>query len=1307
MRTLAEVGALRINLSLNSVDFTQGMQNINRRLTALNSEFRAITSGAARFDNSLEALRSRSDVLTRSMTTHRVKVEELRRQYEQSKATKGEDAAETIQLATAYNRAVTAMNRTEQQLRNVNRQIQEQSNGFNQLQAQVNASVDSISRQMRVLETGFAAATAGIDNFGQSTAELQQREQHLNQTLNLHQQRVQELTRLHQESARVKGNDAAETQELEIRLNRATQQMRETQAQLDRTTNEIQQQSNAWNRLQQNMSQTGARLQSVGGQMQSVGSDISQSFGAAFLVVSAGLGLSAKKAMDFEQQMSSVYSVMSPDEVRAFGNELEVLAITMGEKTKYSGIEAAQGIEELIKAGVQVTDIINGGLDGALSLATAGELELADAAEIASTALNAFKADNLSVMRAADLLAGAANASATSVGELKFGLAAVSAVASGVGLSFEETTTALASFAQNGLKGSDAGTSLKTMLLRLSPTTNSASEAFDQLGLSAYNTAAGYKYLVEKGMKPTGRSVADIEEALHKLSAQELGFSASKKDLNKRYEENAKASGLLSSAFYNERGEIKSLAEIAELLKTKMAHLNDEQRQNYFNTMFGTDAIRAANILYKEGAKGVTDMATAMNKIKSADVAAQKLDNVKGRIEELSGAVETATISLGNALLPTIDKAVAFLQKMTDKFNSLSPAMQENIVNAALVAAGVTGVVTAIGVGLTVVGAAVTGFGALTTGLGLAAGAATLLTGPVGLVVAGVGLATAAVLAFKDSNEEAIEVNLEHAQSLIEQQQSLEDLTMKYEALRDKNKLTNDELLLFRDIQADLKTSTTAKEIEKLTAEANRLQEKSGLTNEEFTEMLRLNDELIEKVPTAGQAFSEQGQAILKNTDDLHEANNALRDNIALELELQKTKLEAKLDDNIRKQIEATDELNKKIRELNNAKIEGAAKEFQLGEMRKKQQEAYKAGQDAFAKSLDHEITLLEHQVNQQNEKVGAVASEVQEKQKSLEKTNEEIVKTQELYNEMINLQLAQAGINAKGAEGIAQLDSAIKKTNERISELNKAKEAQGGLNGEQQKELDNLNKALGMYRNTKGEIQGLQTEQGLVNQKIDEGTRKSRDMSNILSKSEVKDIKFTGDGYREAKIITDEAKSDVKKEILVTDYGKTHAIQQEAEKPATKKVTLKAIWDGAKNVLQAIIPGFATGTRNAPGGLSLVGEQGPELVHLPQGAKVIPNHDTEAILRNWNIPMLEKGGVALTKGMAYVGEKGKELMDMTGAIASPLGSNPSNQPYSFTIQPAPIILDGVEIGQVDFDLFEDRLGSRTNHRMVINGVRR
>ena len=186
---------------------------------------------------------------------------------------------------------------------------------------------------------------------------------------------------------------------------------------------------------------------------------------AALNKIKSGITDTVSKAAEFEQKMSNIKAVTgeSSETMKKFNDA----AIKAGAETAYSASEAADAIGELSKAGVSTKDILNGGLTGALNLATAGELDLKSAAEIASTALNAFKNDNLTVVDAANQLAGAANASATDVGELKFGLSMVSAVASGVGLSFNDTTDALAVFAQNGLKGSDAGTSLKTMLQNL------------------------------------------------------------------------------------------------------------------------------------------------------------------------------------------------------------------------------------------------------------------------------------------------------------------------------------------------------------------------------------------------------------------------------------------------------------------------------------------------------------------------------------------------------------------------------------------------------------------------------------------------------------------------------------------------------------------------------------------------------------------------------------------------------------------------------------------------------------------------
>ena len=211
---------------------------------------------------------------------------------------------------------------------------------------------------------------------------------------------------------------------------------------------------------------------------------------------------------------------------------------------------------ELLKAGVSVKDVLGDASEAALNLATAGGLGMGEAAEIMSTAMNAFHMDDAT--HAADILAGAANASATSVQEMRYSLAACSAVAAGAGVSFDDTNTALAVFAQNGLKGSDAGTSLKTMLQNMIPTTKAQFEAFQQLNL-----------LTENG----------------------------------------------TSAFFDASGNMKSMADIAALLQDRLKGLTKEQQLTYLNTMFGSDAIRGGMILMREGAKGVKDMYGAMSQV--------------------------------------------------------------------------------------------------------------------------------------------------------------------------------------------------------------------------------------------------------------------------------------------------------------------------------------------------------------------------------------------------------------------------------------------------------------------------------------------------------------------------------------------------------------------------------------------------------------------------------------------------------------------------------------------------------------------
>ncbi|MEK4925392.1 phage tail tape measure protein [Bacillus sp. FSL K6-1338] len=659
-----EIGA---RVTLDTQRFENGVAGINRGLRLLDSEFNLTSERARLLGNSVEQLQNKLTHLNEKFTLQGQKVEHYRQKIEQAR----------------------------------------------QKQEQLQASNLTLAASMERLETQYNQA---VQNFGRNSQEAKQLKQELKQLQAEYTSNGQALQRL---NTQIDNNTIA--------MNRAETAQERIQNEIRETNRELAEQQNRLHR-------TGERMRDTGNKMQDVGGQVGTTFAAMTGVIGAGLAMAVKESMNFEQKMADIQAVSG-----ATGDEMKKiseLAVQMGEKTKYSSVEAGQGIEELIKAGVSLTDIINGGLEGALNLATAGELELGDAAEIASTALNAFKDDNLSVAQAADLLAGAANASATSVGEMKFGLSMVSAVASGVGLSFKDTTTALALFAQNGLKGSDAGTSLKTMLANLIPKSNEAYDMFSDLGLITIDTGKAMQFLGERGIKPTSNSFKDVTGALSEYAAKQAGVKVGSEKAEKAFQKLTFETGIMTNAFFDSNGNLKEMSDIAEILQMAMQGLTAEQRQSYMYTLFGSDAIRAANILYKEGSDGVKNMYTEMSKVTALEVAETKMNTTKGKIEELSGAVDTLKKSFGDALLPILVDVVSGVQGVVDWFNNLDESTQQMIAKSALLAFGIAGVTTAVGF--------------------LAMGIGALLANPIALAITGAVLAVGALgIAIVDLNEKS------------------------------------------------------------------------------------------------------------------------------------------------------------------------------------------------------------------------------------------------------------------------------------------------------------------------------------------------------------------------------------------------------------------------------------------------------------------------------------------------------------------------------------------------------------------------
>lgn len=342
----------------------------------------------------------------------------------------------------------------------------------------------------------------------------------------------------------------------------------------------------------------------------------------------AGFGLAVKTAANFEKGLSGVAAVSG-----ATGAEMDRIrdkALKLGADTSFSATEATSAMEELVKAGLSVDDVLNGAADATVALAAAGEVALPEAATIAANAMNQFNLSADDMVKVSDLIAGAANASAIDVSDFGLAMQQAGATANLVGLSFDDMAVAIAAMGNAGIKGSDAGTSLKTFLANLQPTTEKQIKLFKELGL-----------VTEDG----------------------------------------------ANKFFDQEGKIRSMTEIAGVLNGALAGMTEQQKALALETLFGSDAIRAAAIISNEGAVGINNLAESMGKVSAQDVAAKRLDNFEGSVEQLKGSLETLVIQVGTPFLGFLRQVVDGITKGVNAFTSL-PEPVRTLISVLTLAAG-------------------------------------------------------------------------------------------------------------------------------------------------------------------------------------------------------------------------------------------------------------------------------------------------------------------------------------------------------------------------------------------------------------------------------------------------------------------------------------------------------------------------------------------------------------------------------------------------------------------------------------------
>jgi TP901 family phage tail tape measure protein len=323
----------------------------------------------------------------------------------------------------------------------------------------------------------------------------------------------------------------------------------------------------------------------------------------------AALGDQLRTSVDVAANFESAlykFQAVAGDSLTKAGlsfDDVKKKALALGASTQFSAQQALDAMTELMKGGVNVKDVMGGATDATLALAAAAQLDLANAATIVAKQLGVWGETGVTAANVADLLASAANASTVDVEELALGLANVGGSAKVAGLSFEETVQTMALIAPSFSSASDAGTSMKTFLQRLIPTTKDATQMMIELGLAT-------------------------------------------KDGN--------------SKFFDAKGNFIGMEKAAQLLYDATKGLSEEQKFLALNTIFGSDAIRAAAAIANAGASGYNEMGQAMKDAGgAAQAAAIMQQGYKFTLDQFNAAVETLQITVGSALLPYLTQLVA------------------------------------------------------------------------------------------------------------------------------------------------------------------------------------------------------------------------------------------------------------------------------------------------------------------------------------------------------------------------------------------------------------------------------------------------------------------------------------------------------------------------------------------------------------------------------------------------------------------------------------------------------------------------
>lgn len=675
--------------------------------------------------------------------------------------------------------------------------------------------INALNKELRSLDKEYKSASSVSKNFEKSIEGLQTKYDYLskkltanetklasykkkieetNESIKKKQQELEKLNSAEEKDAKAIAKTEEQLSKMKTTLRDTEGNIRLTENEINKLTNEIQEcnktiENQALDKYKQDMKDLGEKTQATGEKISNIGKGMS-TVGNSMMALSAPMvafaGYAAKVGKDFEYGMKQVQATSGASQ-----EELERLsdkAKEVGESTKWSATDAAEGLNYMAMAGWKTEQMI-AGLEPTVNLATAANTDLGTTSDIVTDALTAFGMTAEDTGHFTDIIASASSNANTNVEMLGESFKYVAPLCGSLKFSAEDCSIALGLMANAGIKSSQAGTSLKTALANMVSPTDNMAIAMAQYNLSVTDAEGNMKSLREiiDMLRTNMRSLSEeqINANFDKYS-QQIGMTRKELEalaIEEQSEILAKKVG--SEVIKNWSADQKASAIAAKFSKQEIKKMTEEQKnyqlacmaaqQEMYGLSEAEQASAASTIFGKEAMAGMLSIINASESdyqkltkaIDNCDGTTKKMadtmaNSTQGKLDDFESKCEALGIKVADGLLPHINDLLDELMKLIDWFSNLDEGTQQAILNFGLLTFATGGLLSATGKVVGNVGGLVTWVGKLTSStgesattigkLGLSLGSFGKFIGPIGIAVAAV---SSAVYLYK-KNQDAL-----------------------------------------------------------------------------------------------------------------------------------------------------------------------------------------------------------------------------------------------------------------------------------------------------------------------------------------------------------------------------------------------------------------------------------------------------------------------------------------------------------------------------------------------------------------------